>query len=367
MTGRGIDQILSHPCNSQIYESYVKDARDYIKLAEHAHGKIPRAVAGDYLWNDALREWQKRQPDVKIMNLETAITESNHHWAGKGINYRMHPKNIDVLRSAQVDVCALANNHILDWHVEGLKETLSTLKAARIKFAGAGENQKQAMTPAIFELSDKRRILIFSMSTKSSGIPPSWGATAGRPGVYLLEDLGRKTVKQIKNNIELYQQTGDLIIVSIHWGGNWGYEIPASHQDFAHNLIDETDISLIHGHSSHHPIAIEVYNHKLILYACGDFINDYEGISGSEVFKSDLSIMYFLEFDPQLFRVSKMELVPLQIRKFQLHYARREDAEWLVDTLNRESSVYQTHFNLNHDRTISVEIRAVDGVKTYAI
>ncbi|MFT4060326.1 MAG: CapA family protein [Legionella sp.] len=74
MTGRGIDQILSHPAEPQIYESYMQDARDYVVLAEHINGKIPRFIQGDYLWNDALKELDHRQPDVSLINLETSVT-----------------------------------------------------------------------------------------------------------------------------------------------------------------------------------------------------------------------------------------------------------------------------------------------------
>ncbi|MEX2353347.1 MAG: CapA family protein [Gammaproteobacteria bacterium] len=356
MTGRGIDQILRHPCDPRIYESYLKDARDYVELAEHIHGKIPRGVAGSYVWEKIAPEWQKRRPLVKIINLETAVTVSDKHWAGKGINYRMHPQNIDVLTSAQIDICALANNHVLDWEVEGLRETLGTLEAAGIKYAGAGENRAEAMKPVVHKLPGDKRLLLFSLGTASSGIPGEWSAAADRAGVYLLEDLASGTIRQIKENVEQYRQTGDLIIISIHWGSNWGYEIPVAHQLFAHNLIDEVNADLIHGHSSHHPIAIEIYRDKPVLYGCGDFINDYEGIHGREALRGDLSVMYFLEFDPRSLHLRKIELVPLQVRLFQLNYASLEDRQWLVETFSRISATWQTPFRLDNDHTISVNM-----------
>lgn len=356
MTGRGIDQILQHPCDPRIYESYLKDARDYVKLAEQAYGKIPNGVAGSYVWENIAPEWQQRRPLVKIINLETAITESDRHWPGKGINYRMHPGNIGVLSSAQIDVCALANNHILDWDIDGLRETLGTLQSVGIQYGGAGENLTQAMTPVVHVLSDHRRLLLFSMGTQSSGIPREWAATPERDGLYLLKDLDSGTVTQIRENIGRYRQDGDLIIISIHWGSNWGYEIPESHRLFAHKLIDEVKVDLIHGHSSHHPLAIEIYRNKPVLYGCGDFINDYEGISGAESFRGDLSIMYFLEYDPRRLWLRKLELIPLQIRRFQLHYASAADRRWLVDTLNRESAHFHTTFTPVHDHAIRVNI-----------
>ena len=75
------------------------------------------------------------------------------------------------------------------------------------------------------------------------------------------------------------------MVASVHWGSNWGYDIPREQTVFAHRLIDEAGVDIIHGHSSHHVRAIEVYKDRLILYGCGDFLNDYEGISGYEEFR----------------------------------------------------------------------------------
>lgn len=69
-------------------------------------------------------------------------------------------------------------------------------------------------------------------------------------------------------------------IPALGWG-NWGYGVTRRTREFAHELLDHAGVDLIHGHSSHHPLGIEVYRDKLILYGCGDFINDYEGIGAT--------------------------------------------------------------------------------------
>ena len=91
MTGRGIDQILPHPCDPLLHESYVKSARDYIRLAEQVNGRIPKAVKFSYVWGAALQELTRAQPDVRIINLETSITRRGA-FVPKGINYRMSPE-----------------------------------------------------------------------------------------------------------------------------------------------------------------------------------------------------------------------------------------------------------------------------------
>src|SRR3981189_1076708 len=158
MTGRGIDQILPHPCDPLLHENYVKSARDYVRLAEHVSGAIPRAVNFSYIWGPALQELTHEQPDARIINLETSITRRGA-FVPKGINYRMSPENAACLVSGDIDCCGLANNHILDWGQAGLFDTLETLERLRIESAGAGLDIDQASSPAVVELSGRRRLL----------------------------------------------------------------------------------------------------------------------------------------------------------------------------------------------------------------
>ena len=74
MTGRGIDQILPHPCDPVLHERSANDARDYVELAERAYGPISKPVDYAYVWGDVLDEWHRMAPDVRIVNLETSIT-----------------------------------------------------------------------------------------------------------------------------------------------------------------------------------------------------------------------------------------------------------------------------------------------------
>ncbi len=336
MTGRGIDQVLPHPSAPRIYESYLKDARGYVALAERANGPIRKPVDYAYIWGDALDELTRAAPDVRIINLETSITTHDKFWVGKGIQYRMHPANVPCITSAKVDCCTLANNHVLDWDYAGLKQTLEILEAAGLKYAGAGRNLQQAASPAILEVEGKGRVLVFAYGAPSSGVPSSWGATGKRSGVNLLPELSEQSIAQIKEQVSAVKQPGDVVVASIHWGGNWGYHIPSDHRAFAYQLIDTAGVDIIHGHSSHHPMGIEVYKGKPILYGCGDFLNDYEGIGGREEYRSDLTLMYFPCVDPATGALTDFRLVPMRIRNFRLNRVSRADAVWLRDMLNRE-------------------------------
>ncbi|HER62854.1 MAG TPA: CapA family protein, partial [Desulfobacteraceae bacterium] len=292
MPGRGIDQILPHSVDPILYEPYVRDARDYVRLAEQVNGPFDKPVEPGYIWGDALAVLADVRPDLRIINLETSITTSSEYWL-KGINYRMHPENSGVLTAAGIDCCVLANNHVLDWGHGGLVETLQTLEREGIQQAGAGRSRARASLPAIFEVPGKGRVLVFAYGSTTSGIPREWAAAPESPGINLLPDLSIATAEEIGKTVAEVRQPGDIVVVSIHWGGNWGYGIPEEQRRFARLLIDGAGADLIHGHSSHHVKGIEVYRNKLILYGCGDFLNDYEGISGHEQFRADLTLMYF--------------------------------------------------------------------------
>jgi poly-gamma-glutamate synthesis protein (capsule biosynthesis protein) len=352
MTGRGIDQILPFPGDPQLFEPYVRDARRYVALAELRNGPISRPADVAYVWGDALAEFRLRQPAVKVVNLETSITAGGEPWPGKGIHYRMHPGNVSLLTAAGIDVCTLANNHLLDWGYEGLADTLLTLHAARVLSAGAGRIRSEAEAPAMVEVAGMGRVIVLSFGAESSGIPEEWAATADRPGVNLLPELSAEVVGPIGEKVRAMKRPGDVVVASLHWGGNWGYGIPDDHRQFAHLLLDRAGIDLVHGHSSHHAKGIEVYRGKLILYGCGDLVTDYEGIGGYEEFRGDLGLMYFVRIDTESGTFAGLEMVPMQQRKFRLGRASRQDALWLADTLNREGKRLGTRVELRQGSTL---------------
>src|SRR5262249_32251566 len=133
----------------------------------------------------------------------------------------------------------------------------------------------------------RMKVIAFGMA--SSGVPPSWQAGPDRPGVnYLAGDAVSTLVRQVRRA----KRGRHIVIVAVHWGSNWGYQVPVDQIRLAQKLID-AGADLIHGHSSHHPRPIEIYRERLILYGCGDLINDYEGIGGHDLYRDDLRLLYF--------------------------------------------------------------------------
>jgi poly-gamma-glutamate synthesis protein (capsule biosynthesis protein) len=352
MTGRGVDQVLPHPGDPRLHEPHLQTAQAYVALAEKANGPIEKPVSFSYIWGDALDELRRRAPDVRIINLETSITASSEHWQSKGIHYRMHPGNIACLSEAGVQVCALANNHVLDWGYAGLVETVDTLRAAGLQGAGAGRNLRDAAAPAVVDVPTKGRVLVFSYGLTTSGIPSNWAASDTRPGVNLLPDMSDASVRRVRKQVLRVKQPGDVVVASIHWGSNWGYDIPEDQREFAHRLVDEAHVDVVHGHSSHHVKALEVYRDKLILYGCGDFLNDYEGIGGHEAYRADLALMYFARVNPSTGKLLRLQMVPMQVRRFRANRAFREDVLWLRDLLNRVSKRFGTRVDLSQDNAL---------------
>jgi poly-gamma-glutamate synthesis protein (capsule biosynthesis protein) len=246
----------------------------------------------------------------------------NGDWEPKGINYRMSPGNVGCLTAARIDCCVLANNHVLDWGAAGLDETLATLRAAGIATAGAGRNRDEAESPCALP-----GMRVFAVAHENSGVPAAWGAR-----VALRADL---SADSLAARLLAARRPGEITILSVHWGSNWGYGIGAAERRFAHALIESGAVDVLHGHSSHHPKAVEVHRGKLVLYGCGDLVNDYEGIGGHEEFRGDLGLMYFPCLDASG-DLQSLEMTPMQMRRFQLRRPSDDDRRWLCQRMDRE-------------------------------
>ncbi len=233
-----------------------------------------------------------------------------------------------------------------------MAETLATLHGAGLRTAGAGRSHAEAEAPAVVETAGQGRVIVLAVGAASSGIPDSWAATADRPGVSFLPELSPAAVDRIGEQVRKVKRPGDVVVLSIHWGGNWGYAIPAAHRQFAHGLLDRAGVDLVHGHSSHHALGIEVYQEKLILYGCGDLITDYEGIGGYEAFRGDLGLMYFARIERATGRLASLEMAPMQMRRFHLGQATRQDAAWLRDILTRQGVGLGTRVEMREDGTL---------------
>ncbi|MCJ0874475.1 CapA family protein [Streptomyces sp. AP-93] len=353
MLGRGVDQILPHPGDPALAETYIRDARSYVELAEAANGPIPRPVDFSWPWGDTLRILDRVVPDAVVLNLETSVTRSDDFAPGKAVHYRMHPANLPCLAAARPDVCVLANNHVLDFGRRGLTETLDALAGAGFAVAGAGHDADGARRPATVPVEGGRRILVHSFGMPSSGIPPSWAAAADRSGIDYVTQPSDTAAAAVVARIRQAKQPGDLVVASIHWGSNWGYPVPRDQVRFAHALVDG-GADVVHGHSSHHPRPLELYRGKLIAYGCGDLVNDYEGITGYESYRDDLRLLYSASLEPDTGRLRELRITPLQSRRMRLRRASAKDCRWVGDVLGRISGGFGSRIAYDPDGTLTL-------------
>ncbi|MFF5015931.1 CapA family protein [Streptomyces sp. NPDC001165] len=353
MLGRGVDQILPHPGDPALREGYLRDARDYVALAEAANGPVPRPAAPAWPWGEALPVLDRAAPDVRVINLETAVTGDGRFAPGKGVHYRMNPANLPALAVARPDVCVLANNHVLDFGMQGLLETLDSLAAAGLRIAGAGRDEDAAWRPEAVPLRAGGRVLVFSFGMPSSGIPHGWAAGAERSGVALVAAPTEDAAAAFADRLRQAGRPDDIVVASVHWGSNWGYSVSHAEVRFAHALVD-AGVDVVHGHSSHHPRPVEVYRDRLVLYGCGDLVDDYEGIGGYERYRDDLRLLYLASLEPGTGRLTGLRMVPLQARRMRLEHASAEDTAWLRATLDRCSRDFGTRVELGDDGTLMV-------------
>ena len=334
MIGRGIDQVLEHSVDPVLYERYVDSAETYVQLAERLNGPVPRPVAAWYPWGEALATIGELAPDARVVNLETTLTTSAAAWLDKPVLYRAHPANVAVLEAARLDCVTLANNHALDWGDAGLRATLDTLKSARIGVAGAGRSLAEARAPAVID-RPAGRVIVFAFGSTNSGIPAEWAAGADSVGLAVVDGWSIGDVTWLGEAIDAIRLPTDIVVASVHWGSNWGYRVPDGQRRLAHALV-EAGVDVVFGHSSHHPRPIELHRGRPILYGAGDFITDYEGISGHEEFRSDLVPAWFISVEPGA-QTAELRIAPFRSRRFRLERPPTADVEWLAATLDEHS------------------------------
>ncbi|WP_207782688.1 CapA family protein [Phytoactinopolyspora limicola] len=336
MMGRGVDQILPNAGDPQLMEPFMRDARAYVDLAEKVSGPIQAPVAFEWPWGDVLPLLDGLAPHLRVMNLETTITRSATFDPNKSVHYRMSPGNVAALAAARPDVCVLANNHVLDFGQAGLVETLDVLDRAGLATVGAGLDLDSATRPSVLTTRAGGRVAVLSFGARSSGIPPDWRAGPGRPGV-VTGDLRGSAAAALIDRIASVKRAGMVVVVSVHWGGNWGYDVPAEQTDFARRMID-AGADVVHGHSSHHPRPVGVYRGRMILYGCGDLINDYEGISGHEEYRDELRLLYLARIEASTGALVRLWMLPMRSRRMRLERAAGADIAWLASKLDEVSA-----------------------------
>lgn len=264
-----------------------------------------------YPWGDTLPILHSA--DLRICNLECVISDIGHPWSAtpKVFHFRTDEKNVRSLQAAKIDIVSLANNHVLDYEYEALLRMINLLDDHKILHAGSGRNLNEALKMAVYHLEgEKIGFLAFTDNE------PGWGAEQNKPGVFYIPiNIKCKQAQELFQQIKKLREEVDFLIISAHWGPNWGYDPPEEHISFAHALVD-AGADLIFGHSGHVFRGIEIYQDRPIIYCAGDFIDDY---AVDEVEKNDESFIYVVEREAG--QKMKIYLYPVCIDQFQVNLA----------------------------------------------
>lgn len=278
--------------------------------------------------------------DLNIINLETTLTNSTAI-VRKVFNFKATPDKIETVKAGRIDVVNIANNHILDFDVTGLQETIATLDEAHIAHVGAGGSINAARKPTIITRNNIKIGIIGYTDNE-----PNWRATADKPGVNYLK-VG--DIAQFKQDIASLKGTVDIIIVGYHWGPNMREQPSSAHQAFAHAMID-AGVDIIHGHSAHIFQGIEIYKDKLIMYDTGDLVDDY---AVDPKLRNDLSFLFFVTITKNgTVAISDIKLIATQIKNMQVNHATNSDTAWSIARIQKLSQEFGTR--ITSDGTVII-------------
>ena len=225
-----------------------------------------------------------KSADLTLINLESPLIK-NCPVTNEGMIFCGDQRFIEGLKFADIDVVNLANNHVSNYGIDGIKQTVQLLENNNILTCGSFNNL------AIKQLNNLK---------------------IGFLGWNLLEKFDEQEILQI---ISQSKQKVDLLIVSFHWGAEY-MPAPADWQKKLAYKIIEAGADMIVGNHPHWIQPIEFYKNKLIIYSHGNFIFDQEwsqetktGVIGKHTFSDNKLI------DSQFFPIfisdySQPELLP---------------------------------------------------------
>lgn len=206
--------------------------------------------------------------DLGLANLECPLSTRGEPLPGKLFTFRGHPEEAcEGLRWLGFDGVSLANNHIQDYGVNALIDTLAVLEHYRIASAGAGRDIARAMQPAVFERDGIR--IAFLAFGGTEYMPPQyqewWGATEDSPGIAPLAPADR-----LLEAVRAAKADSDLVILSLHWGIEYA-DVTRQQRALGMAAID-AGADIVFGHHPHVPQPVEIHRGRPIIYSLGNLV-----------------------------------------------------------------------------------------------
>ncbi len=265
---------------------------------------------------------------IVFANLEGPLTDVGEAEIDKRYVFRSPPAKVaPALAAAGINVVSLANNHILDYGVEGLKNTLAALAAVGIRHAGAGMDLQQARQPAIMEAGGHTvALLAYSLT-----FPESFWAGVERPGAAFGHE------RYVRADVARARERADIVVVSFHWGREATMELRDYQPRLAHAAID-AGAAVVLGHHPHILQGIERYKHGIIFYSLGNFaFGSYSRLAQ----RSAIAELYFEDA-----KLTQVRLIPLNVNNVEVVFQPRRlsahDAEEVIGQLRRLSAPLNT-------------------------
>ena len=284
-------------------------------IAEHGTG-YPLAPVAALMW----------EADLTLVNLECALTHSTEPWQGekKDFYFRAPTKAVNCLSLAGIDVVSLANNHILDFGVSGLQDTIAALHSKNIAFAGAGEDLGLARRPAVLARKQARFGIVAYCDHQSS-----FAATPSNAGIAYL-DLSNTThaLDVLKEDLaDLYQMGVTWPILSLHYGPNRVTRPNTQFIALAHAIAD-MGWRIFFGHSAHFFHGVEIRHGNAIIYSAGDLVDDYYV---DATLRNDLQVLFEAVLDADGIR--ELRFYPIYIHDCQADFASGKNFEAIAGTI----------------------------------
>ncbi len=209
-----------------------------------------------------------RQGDVVFGNLESPISQRGEALLSKRYTFRAALFSVESLVDGGINMVSLANNHILDYGLEAMEDTMDILTEHGIYHAGAGRNMDEAHAGTILEVKGYKVGLL--AYTDDFAVPARlrsfWQAGHDQGGAALIHDQ-----KRIREDILRLREETDVLLVSFHWGYEYTYTISKEQRELAYLAVD-AGADMILGHHPHVPQGVEIYRGKPIAYSLSNFV-----------------------------------------------------------------------------------------------
>lgn len=266
-----------------------------------------------------------RRANHTVLNLETVFTREREieapdkeyrHWSYGRRACRQ-------LRRHGVDAVSLANNHTLDYGLEGLEDTLEALEQHNINAFGGGLSERNAARPHIVTHTNtdgtSRRVAIFGLFEyrRNYDRQHQFYADSDQGGTYRLDiDSFRQQVRRYRRD-----DASLFIIAFPHWGSNYSWRT-SEQEETGHALID-AGADIVVGHHGHCLQEIEYYQNKWILYGIGNFMFNSPGRYAQAEDTLPYSLAVELLFGPEPTAYPEVRLYPIQSDNQRTRYQPR--------------------------------------------